>query len=278
MAMTPRRAATLRGIAAALLTLAFLAPLVIMLLGALRRPGQTPPVGSELLEVQATSAGFERAFAVVPLARQLVNSILVVVVAVPLTVAVASLTAFAFTRLPVAWRRGALGFTLVCLTIPLPALWVPRFAVYRELGVIDTYITLWAPALVGTSPILVLLANWSERRIPPDLVDAARLEGLSLWRTWWSVVVPLTRPTLFAVGALAFVFHWSNFIDPLLYLFSPELATLPLGLSAIRQLPPIDLPALLAAAVVATVPPVVAFTLVQRRFLNETRSAGWLGR
>lgn len=276
--MTVRRAAALRGAAAALLTLAFLTPLAIMLLGALRRPGETPPVGAELLQVQPTGAAFERAFAVVPLARQLANSLAVVAVAVPLTVLVASLTAFAFTRLATGPRRLALGFTLVCLTIPLPALWVPRFAVYRELGVLDTYIPLWAPALVGTSPVLVLLAYWSARRIPGDLIDAARLEGLGLWRTWWSVVVPLSRPTLFAIGALAFVFHWSNFIDPLLYLFSPELATLPLGLSAIRQLPPIDLPALLAAAVVATLPPVVAFTLVQRRFLNETRGAGWLGR
>jgi len=253
--MTPRRAAALRGAAAAALVLAFVVPLAILVLGALRRPGGTPPVGAELFEVEATSAAFDRAFTVVPLARQLANSLLVVGVAVPLTVLFASLTAFAFTRLGTGARRVALGFTLVCLTIPLPALWVPRFAVYRSLGVLDTYIPLWAPALVGTSPVLVLLAYWSTRRIPADTVDAARLAGLGLWKIWWRVVVPLTRPTLFAVGALAFVFHWSNFIDPLLYLFSPELATLPLGLSALRQLPPVDLPALLAAALVATIPP-----------------------
>ena len=276
--MTPRRAAGLRGAAAGLLVLAFMAPLAILVLGALRRPGRTPPQGAELFEIEGTTAAFDRAFSVVPLARQLANSLLVVGVAVPLTIVFASLTAFAFTRLGPAARRIALGFTLVCLTIPLPALWVPRFAVYRSLGVLDTYIPLWAPALVGTSPVLVLLAYWSTRRIPADTIDAARLAGLDLFRIWWRVVVPLTRPTLFAVGALAFVFHWSNFIDPLLYLFSPELATLPLGLSALRQLPPVDAPALLAAALVATLPPVVAFILVQRRFLDETRGAGWLGR
>ena len=276
--MTASRAAGLRGAAAALAALVLVSPLVIMLLGALHAPGEPPPVGLELFQIGPTLAAFERAFALVPLGRQLVNSLVVVLVAVPATVVVASLTGFAITRLAPRARAVALGFTLVCLTIPLPALWVPRFAVYRELGVLDTYVPLWAPALVGTSPVLVLLAYWSARRIPGDLVDAARLEGLGPWRTWWRVVVPLTRPTLFSIGALAFVFHWSNFIDPLLYLFSPELATLPLGLSSLRQLGPTDVPVLLAGAVVATIPPVVAFALVQRRFLNETRSAGWFGR
>ena len=276
--MSPRRAAALRGAAAALATFVLVAPLVVMVLGAFREPGRTPPVGLELLEVAPTIAAFERAFELVPLGRQLLNSLAVVAVAVPLTVLFASLSGFAMTRLAPRARRIALGFTLLCLTIPLPALWVPRFAVYRELGVLDTYVPLWAPALVGTSPVLVLLAYWSARRIPPDLVDAARLEGLGPWRTWWRIVVPLTRPTLFAIGALAFVFHWSNFIDPLLYLFSPELATLPQGLSSLRQLGPADTPVLLAGAVVATLPPVLAFALVQRRFLNDTREAGWFGR
>jgi multiple sugar transport system permease protein len=264
-------------VAAAIACAVFTMPLAIMVLGSLHDPAEPPPVGSELFAVEGTQA-YDKAFGLVDLGRQLLNSLTVVAFAVPLTVLCASLAGFAMTRLEPGARRLALGFTLVCLTIPLSALWVPRFAIWRTLGVLDTYVPLIAPALVGTSPVLVLLAYWAARRVPRDLVDAARLEGLGPLRTWWQVAVPLMRPTLFAIGALAFVAHWSNFIEPLLYLFDPAKATLPLGLSALRQLGPTDFPVLLAGAVVATLPPVVAFALVQRRFLNDTREAGWFGR
>lgn len=249
-----------------------------MALGALHEPGRPPPVGFELLPDAPSLAAFERAAALVPLWQQLLNSLTVVAIAVPLTVVCASMAGFAMTRLHGRAHAVAVGFTLVCLTIPLAALWVPRFAIFRSLGVLDTYVPLVAPALVGTTPLLVLLCYWSARGISADLVDAARLAGLGPFRVWWRVVVPLTRPTLLAVAALAFVVHWSNFVEPLLYLFDTAKATLPIGMSSLRQLGPTDVPVLLAGAVVATIPPVVAFALVQRRFLNETRSAGWFGR
>ena len=143
---------------------------------------------------------------------------------------------------------------------------------------IDTYVPLIAPALMGTSPFYVLLFYWSYRRIPRDLIDAARLEGLGPLQIWLRVAAPLVRPATFAVGALAFVFHWGNFVDPLLYLVTTEKFTLPLGLSALRGLGPTDLGVLLAGALVATLPAVLLFGFVQRPFLQGTRAAGWLGR
>jgi multiple sugar transport system permease protein len=268
----------LRAAAAGLLAALLAVPLAIMALGALHAPGAAPPVGVELLPTDPTTSAFERAFALVPLGRQLLNSLTVVAVAVPLTVACASLTGFAITRLRGRWHGVLLGFTLVCLTIPAAALWVPRFAIYRSLGVLDTYVPLVAPALVGTSPLLVLLCYWSARGIPRDLIDAARLAGMGPLRVWWNVVVPMTRATLLAVGALAFVAHWSNFVEPLLYLFDQAKATLPIGLSSLRQLGPTDVPVLLAGALIATVPPVLAFALAQRAVLSRARGAGWIGR
>lgn len=253
-----------------------LIPLVVMAMGALHAPGETPPKGKDLLPTDPSLAAFEKAFDVVPLGRQLVNSLIVAGIAVPLSVLCASLTGFAMSLLVGRARGLVVGFTLICLTIPLSALWVPRFAIWRTLGVLDTYVPLIAPALVGTTPLLVLLCFWSARRIPRELVEAGRLEGLGPVRLWWRVGVPLTRPTLFAVGALAFAVHWSSFVEPLLYLFDPNRATLPLGLSALRQLGPTDVSVLLAASLVATMPPVIAFALAQRRFLDETREAGWI--
>jgi multiple sugar transport system permease protein len=273
-----RAAVRWRAAGAGLVSALLATPLAIMVLGALHDPGEAPPVGVELVPRAPTLAAFERAFELVPLWRQLLNSLTVVLVAVPLTVAVASVTGFAITRLRGRWHGVALGFTLVCLTIPAAALWVPRFAIYRSLGVLDTYVPLIAPALVGTSPLLVLLCYWSARGVQRDLVDAARLAGMGPLRVWWHVVLPLTRSTALAVAVLAFVAHWSNFVEPLLYLFDAAKATLPIGMSSLRQLGPTDVPVLLAGALVATLPPVLAFALAQRAVMERARGAGWIGR
>jgi multiple sugar transport system permease protein len=261
-----------------LVSAAFVSPLVFLILGSLRAPGLAPPTGLELVPADPTLASFERVFDLIPLERQLLNSVVVAALAVPLTIVSASWAGFAMTLLSPRARRIAVAASLVVLMVPLAALWVPRFVLFRQLGLIDTYAPLIAPALMGTTPFYVLLYYWSFRRIPRDLIDAARLEGLRPFSVWRHIAAPLVRPTTFAVGALAFVFYWGNFVDPLLYLNTPDSFTLPLGLSALRGLGPTDLPVLLAGSLVATVPAVLAFALVQRRFLQGTRAAGWLGR
>jgi multiple sugar transport system permease protein len=81
-----------------------------------------------------------------------------------------------------------------------------------------------------------------------------------------------------AVGVLSFVFYWSNFMEPLLYLNDQANYTLPLGLQALKQMQPTNFPLLMAGAVLITIPVLVMFVVAQRYFLQETRGAGWLGR
>src|SRR5918993_1700147 len=267
-----------RQAAALLVSALFVIPLLFLILGSLRGPGVSPPDGLELIPADPTLDSYDRAFELVDLQRQFLNSAVVAAFAVPLTVLTGSWAGFGMTLLRRRTRGIVVGVSLIVLMIPLSALWVPRFVMFRQLDVLDSYIPLVAPALMGTSPFYVLLFYWSYRRIPADLIDAARLEGLGPLQIWWQVASPLVRPATFAVGALAFVFHWSNFVDPLLYLVSTEKFTLPLGLSALRGLGPTDFGVLLAGALLATVPTVLLFGLVQRPFLQGTRAAGWLGR
>jgi multiple sugar transport system permease protein len=267
-----------RPVAGVVVVLVFLAPLSFLVTGALRDPGTLGEDGFELIAEPVTLASFERAFGLVPLGRQLVNSLVVAGIAVPLSVLVASWAGFGLALLRGRARRVAVGLSLVLLMVPLGALWLPRFVIFRSVGVVDTYVPLVAPALLGMSPFYVLLFYWSFRRIPQDLLDAGRLEGLDAFGLWRRVAAPLVRPTTFAVAALAFVTTWGNFIDALLFINDPDLATLPLGLRSLAALGPTGFSLLLAGALVATVPAVVAFALVQRRFLQNTREAGWLGR
>jgi multiple sugar transport system permease protein len=256
----------------------FLAPLVYMVSGSLRKAGLPPPRSPELVPSPVAWENYDRAFELVDIPRYTLNSLLVAAFAVPLSVLFASWAGFAMARLPGRARTALIAVSLIALMVPVTALLVPRFALFKSLGLIDTYVPLIAPALIGMSPFYVLIFYWAFRRIPEELYEAARLEGLSPFQTWRGVAMPLVRPVTLAVALLVFVFTWSNFLDPLIYLFDQERFTLPLGLKLLAQLDPQNFPLLLAGAVAATAPVIVAFLVAQRFFLAGYRPASWFGR
>lgn len=250
-------------------------PVVAMAAASLRAPGTPPPRTLELVPADPTLAAYPRAFELQDLSGQLLSSSIVAAVAVPLTLLVASWAGFAIAQAGRRARALALAASFVALMVPATALLVSRLTIYRSLGVTDTYVPLVAPALLGTSPFFVLLYAWSFWRIPHELFEAARLEGLGPLGTWRRVAMPLVRPVTAAVAVLAFVVTWGNLLDPLVYLSDPDLFTLPVGLRQLSALDRTDQSVVLAAAVVATVPVVVAFLAVQRWFLGNGPRAGW---
>jgi multiple sugar transport system permease protein len=126
------------------------------------------------------------------------------------------------------------------------------------------------PALMATTPFFVLIFAVVYSRIPKQLFEAAALEGSSPLATWRRVALPLGRPATFAVAVLALVWHWANFIDPLLYLTREERFTLPLALRTLQTLEPTMHPLMLAAAVIATAIPLLLFFVAQRAFFVKT--------
>jgi multiple sugar transport system permease protein len=258
------RRGALRALALALVALVFSLPPALLVVGSLRQPGLPPPDGFDLVPVPPRFSNYESVFALVPLGRMLLNSVIVVVLAVPLTVLIASLAGFAIAAGRPRLRRLLIGASVLALLVPAGALWVPRFVLFRYSGMQDSLGALVAPALMATSPFYVLLFALTYARLPATLLDAARVEGLGPWRTWWRIAWPLSRPTAFAVALLAFAVHWSNFIDPLLYLTSSERATAPLGLRALATLEPANHGIFLAGAVIVTLPAVIAFLIASR--------------
>ncbi|MGH3356159.1 MAG: carbohydrate ABC transporter permease, partial [Nocardioidaceae bacterium] len=210
---------------------------------------------------------------IVPLAQQLLNSLTIVVVAVPVTVLVASGAAFAIVAGHPLVRRWLLAVSLVALMVPASALWVPRVVLYELLGLTDHTLVAAVPALMATTPFFVLLLALAYSRIPRSLFEAAAVEGLSPLRTWRTVVLPVTWPATCAVGVLAYVFHWSNLVEPLLLIAQEERWPVSLGLRTLASFEPTFYPLLLAASVIVTLPAVAAFVLVQRAFFNRTLGA-----
>lgn len=260
------------------LAVLFVLPFWFLVAGSLREPGTVPPRTPELLPSPLSTAAYPAAFDLVDLGRYLLNSLAVAALTVPPAVLVASWAGFALLLLAGRTRLVLLAVSFAALMIPVTALLVPRFTLYRWLGLTDTWVPLVAPALLGLSPFYVFLFYWSFRRLPSELIEAARLEDVRPFTMWRRLAMPLVRPVTVAVALLAFIASWGNFLDPLVYLFDPDLYTLPLGLRSLAVLDRTNYPVLLAAAVVATAPVVLAFAVAQRFFLHEDRGAGWLGR
>lgn len=248
----------------------FLLPLVFMVLGSFRPPGLAPPDGLELLPPEWTLRNYQIIFQILPLWRNIGNSFLVVVVAVPITVLVASLAGFALATSTGRAQKALVVVTVAAMLVPLTALWVPRFVLFKWLGLTNTLVPLIAPSLMATTPFYVLIFALAYFRIPKHIYEAAQLDGLSPFQIWGRIAFPLAKPAAFAIAVLAFVAYWSNFVDPLLYLSTNENFTLSLGLRSLQTLEPQNFPLLLAASVVATIPPVLAFLAAQRAFFVKT--------
>jgi len=255
------------GLAAACL---FLVPLALMVLGSLRPVGLPPPRGLDL-SAGVSAASYAQVSDSIDFARYSLNSLMVAALTVPLSVLFASWAGFAISRMS---RKGAgalISISVAALMVPVTALLVGRFSVFKMLGVIDTWVPLVAFALIGMSPIYVLIYAWAFSRIPAELVDAARLEGLGTLGIWRRVGMPLVRPVTAGVATMAFVLSWGDFTSPLIYLFNERIYTLPLGLRELASLPSPMTPTMLAGAVMATLPVLIAMVVGQRWAVSRAR-------
>lgn len=263
-----------RALGALFVLLVFVPPLLLLVSGSLTEPGLPPSPTPQLIPDPVSTAGYRQALAVGGVLRAALNSLLVAVVAVPLSVLVAALAGFALARLAPRRAGFVIVASLVALMVPATALLVPRFAIFRALGLTDTLVPLIAPALLGTSPLYVLVYYLAFRALPRDLYDACLVEDMTPMGIWWRVALPLVRPVTAAITALTFVFTWSNFLDPLIYVYDRDLFTLPLALRSLSVLDPTNFPVFLAGAVLATAPAVLVFGLVQRRFFPHDDQTG----
>ena len=249
----------------------FAMPTLLLLLAPWRQPGLPPPTSLLQWLGEPSLQAMRDAFSLVPLGRAILNSAWVCLLAVPVTLLTASWGALALTLLTGRSRMLLAGLLLVLAMVPLSAIWIPRFVLFKALGLVGTYVPLLAPAFMGGSPIFVLLYFVAMRRIPSELLDAARLEGAGTLRLWWRVVMPQVRPTSAAIALLTVVLFWGNFVDPLLYLRREEQMTAPPLLRALEILGPTQWSVFLAGALVVSLPVVLAFLLAQRFLWNFER-------
>jgi multiple sugar transport system permease protein len=170
--------------------------------------------------------------------------------------------------------RGALVVILLCTQfVPGVMLLIPLFIIFRHLGLIDNLLALVVADVVFQLPLTSLLMSGFVRNIPVGLEEAAMVDGCSRLRAFFAVTLVLLRPGLIAVGSFAFIGSWNNFLFALMFMSSQNHFTLPVGLDYTIGEFSVNFGALAAGGIIAAVPVVLVFAVIQR-FLVQGITAG----
>lgn len=213
------------------------------------------------------------AFHRVPIGRLLMNGVIVCGLILVVQVAVAIPCAYAMAKLRFGAARLMMGLVLLGLLVPIHATALPLYVVFRRLDLVNTYTGLVAPFSISVFGIFLFLQFF--RALPDDLLDAARLDGMSEAGIVARVVVPNAWPAVTAFAIFSVVAHWNDLFWPLIVVTDDRVATPPLGLYAFRAAESgSDYGALMAATLVITLPLVLAFLFAQRRFVEGITMTG----
>lgn len=223
-----------------------------------------------------TLNNFAEVFKQVPFDRFMWNSLKVAGAITIGQLVICSTGAFAFARLRFPGRDLIFMVILSGLMIPLQVTIVPLFILMRELDFYNTHWALILPPLAN--PFGVFLLRQYIMSIPKELDEAARIDGASIFTIYWRIILPLISPALVTLAILAFVFWWNDFFFPLIMINSPDLQTLPVGLTLLRGRYDAGSLATVAAGItMAIIPVVIVFMLLQRNIIKSIATSGLKG-
>lgn len=196
------------------------------------------------------------------------NSVIVAVGAVIPIVIFAFMAAYALVRGQGRFLRFCNGLFLMGLAIPVQATIVPIYLMITKMGLYDTLPAIILPAVAFGQPLSILIVSNFVRDIPKELFESMRLDGLTDWRIMWRLAFPLTSPALVTVAIYQGLNVWNGFLFPLILTQSPDKRTMPLGLWAFQGEYTVNIPAILAAVIVSTVPILVLYVIGRRQLLS----------
>ncbi len=216
---------------------------------------------------------YTAAFTKAPLGRFLLNGAIVTVSIFVIQVLVALPASYALAKLRFLGRDALFAAVLLCLLIPPHAVAVPVFLMLHSVGLLNSYAALVVPWTISVFGIFLMRQFFMT--VPDDLVDAARMDGISEFGIVWRVMLPTAVPALTAFGIFSVVAHWNDYFWPLIVINDQALFTPPLGVAHFRNEDAgTDFGPLMAAATLIIAPLIAGFVLAQRRFIEGISLTG----
>ena len=258
-------------------TTVMLAPFVLMVATSLKPKEEIFAARFHLLPQRLGAAeNYYEALTQVPLLHFLLNGVIVTTAIFALQVIVNVPAAYALAKLRFRGRTTLFGAVLVCLLIPYQATALPIYILFYWFGLLNTYAALVLPFTISVFGIFLMRQFFLG--VPDDLIDAARIDGMSEYGIVWSVMAPAAIPALVAFGIFSVVAHWNDYFWPLIAVGDHSLYTPPLGIAFLKlNGEGTAYGPLMAAATIVIAPLVLAFLLAQRRFVEGITFTGLKG-
>jgi multiple sugar transport system permease protein len=217
------------------------------------------------------------AWSSVGMARYFANSLIVVTCSVLLLLLLGSMAGFALSQLRFRGSSALFVGCLAALFIPFQVIMVPLARLMADTGLIDTYPGLILAYVAQFLPFTVFLMASYYRRIPPEIVDAARIDGNTVYGAYWRIMLPMGRPALLSVGILNALFCWNDVLISLLMMPSAEHRTLMVGVTSLRGQYSDDIPTFAAGVLIAAIPVLIVYLLLQRQIADGVTAGSTKG-
>jgi len=258
-------------------TVAMLGPFVVMLMTSFKPKAEIfAPTFHLLPHSWGGTENYTTALTQVPLLHFLLNGAIVTAAIFLLQVLVNVPAAYALAKRRFRGRDAMFATVLVCLLIPYQAIALPIYILFFSIGILNTYASLVLPFTISVFGIFLMRQFFLG--VPDDLIDAARIDGMSEYRIVWGVMAPTAMPALVAFGIFSLVAHWNDYFWPLIAVAREELYTPPLGIAFLKQNGEgTAYGPLMAAATIVITPLVLAFLVAQRRFIEGITFTGLKG-
>jgi len=250
----------------AIVTLAFLAafPFYWMLVGSLMKPVELFSRVPRLWPGDPSWAAYIRIFDLVPLGRYFFNSIFVALITVIVAVLVSSAAGYCFALLHFPGKAILFGLTLATLMVPFQTRIVPLFVMFTGWGLNNTYAGIIIPGLASAFGVFMMTQFF--KSLPPEMREAALIDGASELRVFWQIFLPLARPGVATLALFTFTQSWDALLWPMIIAPTPDMRTLQVGLAFINQTA-LTWNNTMAAVVLSVLPVVLAFLLAQGQFI-----------
>ncbi|MFJ8537748.1 carbohydrate ABC transporter permease [Streptomyces sp. NPDC093591] len=253
----------------------FVAPIAAALLTSFKSEAEAASIPPHWLPKVWTTQAWKSLWETGNVTNWFVNSLVVSVCVTSVVLAVSALAGYGFARTEFRGKGVLMGIVMSGLMISPAVLGVPLFTTVQQMGMVDTY---WGMILPQCSPAaMVYILYKFFQGIPRELEEAAFIDGAGRWRVFFTIVVPLARPSLAAVGIFTFIASWNNFLWPYMVTNNPDLMTMPNGIATVMNSYGIQWAQLMAGGLMAGLPLIVVFVFFQRQIVAGVAHTGLAG-
>jgi multiple sugar transport system permease protein len=263
-------------LAAIVIAVLFLLPLFWMISSSLKPDYQVLEFPPRWLPDPIRWANYPEALTYVPFGRYALNTLFVTGMTIVGHVVSCTLVAYAFARLRAPGKNVLFVVLLATMMLPYPVTMIPIYVGFKTLGWVNSFKPLIVPAFFGSAFYIFLLRQFF-LTLPPEMEDAARVDGASTLQIIWHIILPISRPAMATVAIFTFQATWNDFLAPLIYLHDQSKYTISLGLNFFRSSYDIRWGYLMAASLVTMLPVILVFFLAQRQFIKGITITGLKG-